>query len=450
MTTLSGALIRLAALAALFGFLFGFDEGIIAGALPFIGQAFPITPASEGLMTAAVPLGAVGGVVLAAFFSDRLGRQRVLMLCAAVFIVGAIFSGLASGLTMLTLARLLLGIGIGASSMAAPMFLAELAPASARGAVVSAFQLMITVGILVSYVVGLGLAPFEHWRLMLGLGAVPAVVALVGIAMSPESPRWLVLKGRNEAARKVIATLQPQLSAASVDTAVREIDTSLANSAAVPRWSAFLEPKVRPVVTFAIALFLLQQLSGINAVIYYAPRILGEAGLSGVTTQLTATVGIGILNVVMTIVAMAVVDRVGRRPLLLVGFAGAAASLLLIAVAFATPSLDDAVVALAGLVLYIAFFAVALGPLPWLYMSELFPMRLKTRGMALAASANWTMNFVVVFLFPVVLTAAGAAATFAIFGAFCVVGLIYGWFHAPETKGVSLEDMSQDLVHEVG
>ena len=329
------------------------------------------------------------------------------------------------------------------------MFLAELAPPKVRGAVVSAFQLMITVGILVSYGVDLAIAPFEDWRLLLALGAIPAVVALDGILRSPESPRWLVLRGRSGDARRVIETLQPDLPAGGAGRTVRDIAAAIAAQPPAAHWGMFLAPRVLPIVSFAMVLFFLQQLSGINAVIYYAPRIMGEAGLDGVTAQLTATVGLGFLNAVMTVVAMAVVDRFGRRPLLLVGFAGATVSLALIAVAFATPT-DDAPLALTGLVLYIAFFAVALGPLPWLYMSELFPMRLKTRGMALAAAANWSMNFLVVFLFPVLLSAVGATATFAIFAGFCAFGIVYAFLMAPETKGASLEDVERILGTERG
>ncbi|RAI00661.1 MFS transporter [Acuticoccus sediminis] len=447
--TLGSALLRLIALAALFGFLFGFDEGIIAGALPFISTTFTVTPASEGLMTAAVPLGAVLGVVLAAVYSDRLGRRRVLMLCALVFVAGSILSGAADGMEMLTLSRLLLGIAIGASSMAAPMFLAELAPPAVRGAVVSAFQLMITVGILISYLVSLGLAPFEQWRVMLALGMVPAAVALVGILRSPESPRWLVLRGRDDEARATIAKLEPTRSPVDIEHLVKEIRANIAHTPDAARWGAFLAPRVLPVVVFAMVLFFLQQLSGINAVIYYAPKIMSEAGLPGVHAQLFATVGIGTLNVAMTIVAMMVVDRMGRRPLLIGGFVGAAASLAFIAYTFATPE-NDSIIALAGLVAYIAFFAVSLGPLPWLYMSELFPIRLKTRGMALAACANWAMNFLVVFLFPVVLAGAGAAVTFGIFAAFCAFGVVFAYLMAPETKGVSLEEIERTLEAPVG
>ncbi|MEM1362141.1 MAG: sugar porter family MFS transporter [Pseudomonadota bacterium] len=442
---LGSALATLVILAALYGFLFGFDEGIIAGALPFIGKVFTLTPASEGLMAAAVPLGAVCGVILAALFSDKLGRKRVLVGCALLFALGSALSGIAGGMTTLTIARLCLGLAIGASSLAAPMFLAELAPAALRGAVVTAYQLMITIGILISYLISLGLAPSEQWRVMLGLGAAPALIALWGMWRSPESPRWLVLKGRKEEAGETIARLQPELSQTDVDHSVREIDESIASTPPAESWRAFLSPQILPYVIFATTLFFLQQLSGINAVIYYAPKIMSEAGMSGLNSQLLATVGIGALNMVMTLVAIAVVDRMGRRPLVLIGFAGAALSLALIAYAFAQSEVHHTQ-ALTGVFLFIMFFAVSIGPLPWIYMSELFPLRMKTRGMALAASANWSMNFLVVFLFPVFLSTFGASFTFCIFAACCTFGLVFCWFRAPETKGVSLEQLEQELM----
>ena len=436
-------LVRLVALAALFGFLFGFDEGVIAGAMPLISSAFEITATGEGFVTASVPLGAVAGAILAAMWADRLGRRQVLLMCSLLFGAGAIASGLADAESHLVVARLLLGIAIGASALAAPMFLAELAPARHRGAVVSAFQLMITIGILVSYLIDLALEPLGAWRWMLALGAVPAFVSLVGIFLSPESPRWLVMRGRSEEAGAVIASIQPDLRKDEVAEIVGDIVDTHAGEPRASLWSEFLSDRIRPIAIFAIAAFLLQQVSGINAVIYYAPTILGHAGFDGASTQLTATVGIGVVNVLMTVVAMFVVDRLGRRPLFIIGFLGSAASLAVIAYAMGGQGSDLATLALCGLFAYIAFFAVSLGPLPWLYMSELFPLAMRSRGMAMASVANWSCNFLVVFLFPVLVSAAGAAATFAVFCGFCVLGAVYAWLHAPETKGVSLEDLEQ-------
>ncbi|MEP3046329.1 MAG: sugar porter family MFS transporter [Roseibium sp.] len=436
-------LLRLVSLAALFGLLFGFDEGVIAGALPLITKTFHISVTAEGFLTAAVPLGAVAGAILAAMYADSLGRRKVLIICSVLFALGSLASGLATGQEALVAARLVLGIAIGASALAAPMFLAELAPAKYRGAVVSAFQLMITVGILVSYLLDLVLEPLGAWRWMLAFGAVPAVVSLIGIFLSPESPRWLAMNGKRDKAISVIGQLQPDLPKERAVHIVDEIEASASTGDKVPGWKVFLSDTIRPLVIFTIAAFVFQQVSGINAVIYYAPTIMSHAGFDGASTQLVATVGIGIVNVLMTIVAMFVVDRFGRRPLFILGFVGAAVSLAVIAYAMQPDRPDLAPVGLAGLFAYISFFAVSLGPLPWLYMSELFPLALRSRGMAMASVANWTCNFIVVFAFPVVVAQFGAPATFALFGVSCAIGAVFSWFYAPETKGVSLEEIEK-------
>lgn len=434
---------RLVVLSALFGFLFGFDEGVIAGALPFIGKQFSISAVAEGFMTAAVPLGAVAGAIMAAVWSDRLGRRRVLLACSVLFGIGSIISGLAPGVVVLTFARLLLGMAIGASALAAPMFLAELAPAERRGAIVSAFQLMITVGILVSYLTGLGLANSGHWRTMLLLGVVPAVVTFGGMIGAVESPRWLVLRGQHEEAADVIRRLQPDLGRVQVDRMVADIRDRTVAPGQDAGWGAFLASGVRQVTIFAMMAFLLQQVSGINAVIYYAPRILHSSGFGSTGEQLLGTVGIGVVNVVMTFIAIMAVDRLGRRPLFILAFAGTALSLALIA--WAMGSGVPPLVGLIGLFAYISVFAMGLGPLPWLYMSELFPLQLRSRGMALASVTNWSFNFLVVFLFPIATTHLGTMTTMALFAAFCSAGVVYAWFWAPETKGESLEALETRL-----
>lgn len=438
-------LIRLVILAALFGLLFGFDEGVIAGAMHLIEGSFTVSPGDKGFMAAAVPLGAVAGAIIAALWSDRFGRRLVLVLCAGLFGVGALASAVAPSMETLTGARLLLGVAIGASALAAPQYLAELAPPKVRGAVVSAFQLMITIGILVAYLSDLLLEPLGDWRLMLGLGAIPALIAFLGILRAPESPRWLVLVGRKQEAVAVLQQLEPDRTNVELRAMVQEIHETGRQQGEEPGLSALLGPAVRPALFFAVTLFVLQQLSGINAVIYYAPSIMASAGFDGAQAQLVATVGIGVVNVVMTIVAMLLVDRLGRRPLLILGFLGAALSLAVIALAVQLEGAGAATAAFAGLLLYISFFAVSLGPLPWLYMSELFPVRLRSRGMAVASVANWSSNFMVVFLFPVVVSAAGMSATFGLFAISCAVGLVFAIRLAPETKGRSLEEIEDDL-----
>ncbi len=433
-------LIAIVIVAALFGMLFGFDQGVISGALPFIKQDFTISPFMEGVITSAVPLGAVAGTILAMVTTDRYGRKPMLILGAIIFLVGSVVSALAFNQYILTLARLVIGVGIGASAMTAPMFLAEVAPARIRGTIVSAFQLMITIGIMVSYMSDAAFGGSGDWRWMIGVGVFPSIVALVGILMSPETPRWLTLNAHADKAREIIAKLQPESSPADVDQIITEIRES-AKDEVTPSWSAFLKPRILPITSFAMIVFVLQQLSGINAIIYYAPEIFKNAGFSGTTTELLATVGIGVINVALTVVAMYLVESMGRRKLLILGFIGTSASMALVTVATMMNVAATPYLAMIGIFTFIAFFAVSLGPLPWLYMAELFPLRLRPRGMALASVANWFFNFLVALLFPDLLSAIGIVGTFAIFTFFCVVGIVYAIAAAPETKGVTLEEI---------
>lgn len=439
-------LIAIVIVAALFGMLFGFDQGVISGALPFITKDFTITDVMQGVITSAVPLGAVAGTIVAMVTTDRYGRKPMLVLGAIIFLVGSLASALAFNQYVLTLARLVIGVGIGASAMTAPMFLAEVAPARIRGTIVSAFQLMITIGIMVSYMSDAAFGGSGDWRWMIGVGVFPSLVALIGILLSPETPRWLTLNSNAGKARDIIAKLQPESSPAEIDLIITEIEESAADDQAAPAWSSFLKRGILPVTSFAMIVFVLQQLSGINAIIYYAPEIFKNAGFSGTTTDLLATVGIGVVNVALTIVAMYLVESMGRRKLLILGFVGTAASMALVTGATMMDVAATPYLALIGIFAFIAFFAVSLGPLPWLYMAELFPLRLRPRGMALASVANWFFNFLVALLFPDMLQAIGIVGTFAIFTFFCVVGIIYAIAAAPETKGITLEEIEQRTV----
>jgi sugar porter (SP) family MFS transporter len=258
-----------------------------------------------------------------------------------------------------------------------------------------------------------------------------------------ESPRWLVMRNRSAEAADVVHSLQPDLAPGQIDRMVKDIEEKSHASGDVPTWSAFLAPSVRRITIFAMMAFLLQQVSGINAVIYYAPRILHSSGFGSMGEQLLGTVGIGVINVAMTFVAILSVDRLGRRPLFIFAFIGTTLSLLVIA--WAMGAGEAPTVGLIGLFAYIAVFAMSLGPLPWLYMSELFPLQLRSRGMALASVTNWSFNFIVVFLFPVATKQLGTMGTMLVFAAFCAAGVVYAWIWAPESKGESLEALETRL-----
>ena len=428
----------LACIAAIAGFLFGYDEGIIAVARPLLDKDFPMSPVVGGFMTAAVPLGALIGASLAGRITDRFGRRRVLMSAAALFAVGALIAAGMTAVWILVAARLVLGLAIGVAAVTAPLYISEAAPVSIRGGLVATYQLAITFGILVSYLTGLAIEGDGTWRLMFGLGAVPGLLFLLGLAFLPESPRWLMLKRFPDQARASLLRLRGE--GANVSQELQDIEHAAhADSGKKVDYSVLWSPTVRPALIVGMTLFFLQQLSGINAVIYYAPEIFAHAGFDSGKTQTLATVGIGTVNFLTTILAMYLIDALGRRPLLVLGFVGTAATMLTIAVAVLNPTLVPAWVVIVALLLYIASFAISIGPLPHVMMSEIFPLRVRAPGMSMASISNWGFNFVVVFAFPLLLASIGLAATFTIFAIICIGGIVFTLTHVPETTGHSLE-----------
>jgi SP family galactose:H+ symporter-like MFS transporter len=438
----------LAFVAAIAGFLFGYDEGVIAVARASLEKDLPMSPLVGGFMTAAVPLGALVAASVAGPITDRFGRRSVLMAAAALFAVGALAAAAVSSVTLLIVARFVLGIAIGIAAVAAPLYIAECAPLESRGAMVSTYQLAITVGILASYLTGVVIddeAAKGMWRIMFGLGVVPGVLFLAGLALLPESPRWLVRRQRSADARASLARLRGP--GADVAGEVAEMDRSVKAELNRPvGYGALLEPAVRPALIVGIGLFFLQQLSGINAVIYYAPEIFSHAGFDSAKTQVFATIGVGVVNVATTILAMFLIDRLGRRPLLVIGFLGAAVTMLVIALGVIFPNAVPSWLIIAMLLLYIASFAVAIGPLPHLLMSEIFPLRVRGPGMSMASLSNWGFNFVVVFTFPLMLAGPGLAFTFTVFAVICLGGIVFTLSRVPETTGHSLEAIERHLL----
>jgi len=438
----------LAFVAAIAGFLFGYDEGVIAVARASLEKDLPMSPLVGGFMTAAVPLGALVAASVAGPITDRFGRRSVLMAAASLFAVGALMAAVIDTVMLLIVARFLLGIAIGMAAVAAPLYIAECAPLKSRGAMVSTYQLAITVGILVSYLTGVVIddeTAKGMWRIMFGLGIVPGLLFLAGLALLPESPRWLVRQQRTQEARASLARLRSP--AADVDGEVAEMVRSVTAELNKPAgYRTLLEPAVRPALIVGVGLFFLQQLSGINAVIYYAPDIFSHAGFDSSRTQLLATIGVGVVNVATTVLAMFLIDRLGRRPLLIVGFLGAAVTMLVIALGVVFPKVVPSWLIIAMLLLYIASFALAIGPLPHLLMSEIFPLRVRGPGMSMASLSNWGFNFVVVFTFPLMLAGPGLAFTFTLFALICLGGLVFTLTRVPETTGHSLEAIERHLM----
>jgi SP family galactose:H+ symporter-like MFS transporter len=434
----------IAAVAAVGGLLFGFDTGVIAGAMLFIVPEFHLGPAQQGLVVSAVTFGALFGALIGGTSSDIIGRRWTNIAAGLSFVAGSIFSALAPNVVVLIASRVLIGLAIGLTSVAAPMYIAELSPARNRGKLVSLFQLAITIGILVSYIVDRALAPDHAWRWMLGLAFIPGGLLVIGMIAMPESPRWLLKTGAENAARHALSLVRP---ANEIDAEVKEIHEDLEHNRPAA-WSELLMPGLRPALIVGVGLAVLQQVTGINTIIYYAPQIFQKAGLNSATVALAATAGIGVVNVLSTLIAIWLVDRVGRKPLLLAGLVGMTLSLTALGVAQRFGSTFDVNQQLVGPItvgfigLYIVCFAFSLGPVVWLMISEIFPNSARARAAGISTAANWTANFLVSLSFPVLQAMMGPSLWF-VYAAMGVAAFIFIVRWVPETKGKSLEDISR-------
>jgi len=428
----------IAATAALGGLLFGYDTGVISGALLFLREAFHLSNMMMGVVTSIALAGAAGGAAVAGLLADRFGRRPVLIATALVFVSGAIVSAIADSLILLLAGRLLVGVGIGGASMLTPLYLSEIAPAKERGALVSFNQLAVTLGILVSYLVGYGFASAGAWRWMLGLGGVPGVILATSMLLLPETPRWLAGHGHIDKARAALLRLRG--SEANIDEEVRQLRSDLKTDTQKKPESRLSHEAARLPLIVGIGLAVFQQVTGINTVIYFAPVIFQASGLSSASAAILATAGIGVVNVLLTFVAIWLVDRVGRRVLLLTGLAGMCISLCTLATAFllGTGAVLGWLTA-ASLAAYVGFFAIGLGPVFWLLISEIFPLAIRGRGMSAATIANWVANLVVALTFLRLVDLLGRPGVFFVYAALTAGAFLFARALVPETKGLSLE-----------
>ncbi len=436
--------ILVAAVASLGGLLFGYDTGVISGALPFLKHDFALGPRMQGVATSAVLVGATLGAAGAGAVSDMFGRRRVILFVGLLFIAGALGSAAAPALSVLLAGRAVVGVAIGIASMLTPLYLSEIAPKERRGGIVSLNQFCITLGILVSYLVDYALAgATDNWRWMLGLGAVPGLVLFLGMLTLPESPRWLAGEGRTEAARAALVRMRrPD----EVEPELAELRTDLRHDGRLVPWSALLSGPARKPLIVGVALAVFQQVTGINTVLYYAPAIFLSAGLSSASVSILATAGVGLVNVIMTVVAMRLLDVAGRRALLLWGLGGMIVMLLVLAAGFAFGNGGwVALMTIPSVAAYVGFFAIGLGPVFWLLISEIFPLAVRGRGMSIASVANWGSNFIVTLVFPPLVAALGTATAFLVFAVLSVAAFVFTWQIVPETNGRSLEEIEAQL-----
>jgi sugar porter (SP) family MFS transporter len=435
------------AITALGGLLFGYDTGVVSGALLFIKKDFGgLSSFQQELVTSLLLVGAVAGALGAGRVADRIGRRKAVLITAAIFVLGVLLAAMTPSYPVLLVARVIIGLAVGSASMIVPLYIGEVVPPRFRGGFVSFNQLAITSGILVSYLVDYGLSSSQNWRLMFGLAAIPAILLFAGMLFQQESPHWLITKGREDEARAVLARVR---ETGEIDAEIAEVREVSQRQSGVRE---LLAPKIRPLLMVGVLLAVFQQITGINTIIYYAPSLLQGAGF-GNSAALLANVVNGAINVIMTIVAVWLLDRVGRRPLLLTGTAGMAIGMIVAALSFLegshlTGSL--AIVAVIGLFFYTGSFALGLGPVFWLLIAEIYPLKIRGAAMSVATMANWGANFVVTISFLTLLNAVGGAGTFFLFGCLTLVALTYFWRKVPETKGRSLQEIERDLAVEPG
>lgn len=466
--------------AALAGLLFGLDVGVISGANEFIQKDFGVDDHTVENIVSALLWGAVFGVLISGFFSLRLGRRGTILISALIFAIGSIFCAFAPSAGALIAARFFLGIAVGMASFVAPLYLSEIAPQSVRGALISMYQLMITIGIVLAFLSDTFFATYADleplateisqslsslaggrgqmvmqgylsmpWRWMLGIIAIPAVLMFFGMLFLPESPRWLVLKNRAPKAREVLRRL-----AASHEEAEREL-TEIENSLRVEQkgFSLFRDNRnFRRAVFLGVGLQVIQQFTGINVIMYYAPRILNEAGFSTTAEQMWGTVLIGTINVLATFIAIAFVDRLGRKPIMYVGFTVMGIGMLSLGGFFHLglggdgANLTMSYLAVASLVVFIIGFAMSAGPIIWILCAEIFPLAGRDFGITCSTVTNWTANAIVGMTFLTMLNVLGPGNTFLFYGALNAIFIVFFLAFVPETKGVSLESIEQKLL----
>jgi len=433
----------ISSIAALGGLLFGFDTAVISGTTPFIKPYFNLDDIWLGWTVSSLLFGCIIGVISAGKPSDRFGRKKTLMAAALLFIVSAFGSALAVKLSVFIIFRIIGGLGVGIASMLSPMYISEISPAERRGRLVSFNQLAIVIGILLAFISNALLVDTgeNNWRWMLAVMGVPALLFFIFLFFAPESPRWLVQNGFSDKAFLILEKINGEAAARheilTIEESIREEDDS-------GTFHEVFSPRMRPILIIGVFLCVFSQITGINSIMYYAPVIfqsIGAAASSAVTQ--TAIIGGG--NLIFTFVAIALVDRLGRKPLLIGGVSGMIISLTSIAAAFFLQKTEGYIILLL-ILMYIASFSASVGAVTWVIVSEIFPNKLRSKAMSVSIVSLWISNFLLILVFPVMLSRLGGAASFLIFDAMCVILLAFTILRVPETRGRTLEELEKILL----
>ena len=443
----NGMLVRISIIAAIGGLLFGFDTGVISGALLYLKKDLHANSVAQEWIVSVLLLGAIAGATLSGYLADKLSRKWTKVISGTIYVIGALGCAFAVSIPMLIAFRFVLGISVGTASFVGPLYISEVSPPRIRGGLVSFNQVAITSGILLAYLVNFLFAPVtEGWRWMLGVAAIPGAALAVGMLTVPRTPRWLMEHGMEDKARDVLKRLRGTDPNADIDKEIDDIKDAN-NKESSTKVRDLLRPKIRPLIWIGAGLAIFQQFVGINTVIYYAPTILKTTGLTN-SASITQTVFVGVTNVVFTIVAVLLLDKVGRRRLLLIGTVGLTVAIIVLGIFFASPWLQHNApyLALLALLVYIAAFAVGLGPVFWLMISEIYPTGIRSKAMSFATLLNWAANFVVASTFLSLISLVTRQGAFFIFGFLGILAVLFFAWKVPETKDKSLEQIQDELV----
>lgn len=432
----SGFSLFISLVAAIGGILFGYNTSVIAGALVFIAKEFSLTTFQQELVVSTVLLGCMAGAFAGGILADQIGRKKTLILNVLVFFFGIWILTQANGFHMLLVGRFVTGLAIGVASLAVPLYIAEVSPSESRGAYVSLNQLLVTLGILGAYIVSYHYADVSAWRKMFEFAFIPLALQVVGLFFIPETPAWLVSKGRRNLAEKVLHRLKVAHPRQRLTELHKEDDQPTRKS-----WRELLNPSVRKPFLVGIGVSVFQQITGINTVIYYAPQIFQSTGYQTAESAIFATMLVGVVNVLFTLISLWLIDKVGRRALLMAGLIGMGAALGVMGFSFLSTGISDTYAAIGGLMIYVAFFAISLGPVAWLIISEIYPLGIRGRAMSIATFANWICNYIVSLTFLSLIEAFGTGYTFWLYTVICVLGLWFVYQLVPETRGKTLQQI---------
>ncbi|MBR1907686.1 sugar porter family MFS transporter [bacterium] len=432
----------IAVIASFGGLLSGYDTGVISGALLFINESWNLSDTLQGILVSSVLIGAVVGAATNGVLADIFGRKKIIMTTAVIFILGSVMCAFAPNIIVLILSRAFVGLAVGIVNFVVPLYISEISPKHLRGTLVSLYQWAITSGILFSYFINVAFSKsYYNWRWMLFAGVIPGLILFIGMLFMKDTPRWLISKNRIDEAKDVFLKIEPDTDLDKEINDVKKTLSSLENNKL-----SFKKWMIMPFVV-GIGMMFTQICTGINTIIYYAPTIFKSAGFDSNITAIYATAGIGIVNFLMTIVAVYFTDRLGRKPLLYFGLTGIMLSLFALSASFVFADIlaDSAKwVSVTCLVTYIICFAMSLGPVAFILVSEVFPLSIRGFSMSICVLSNFAFNFFVVASFPILLNRIGGAWTFSIFGFISILCIIFVYFCVPETKGISLEQIEEN------